>query len=225
MDKETQDKIRELQEKGYSTFIIAKELGLRREAVVYCIRKWRESGTLVKTKCTVTRPSTRRLISDYDDILIELYKANKQMDEIAKEVNMNMITVRKRLHVLVMEGKVAKRVRVMPKKEGSERKFVKRKRDNSYTLLDEPIKAYTYVCKGCVYGRAEATAQDHRCRFMDCVGVLRTSLLPEGYNHAPTLKHNDNFCYCNVYEKITKENPRRKSIAEEASIPGMGFKN
>lgn len=90
--------------------------------------------------------------------------------------------------------------------ESGQTKVITSKGD-TVIINDKPIACTPSLSRKCIYGKATAPTDASKCNFAGCVGCTKQSLKDVPV-HAPSI--NNNFCECYFFQRITKENPRRK---------------
>lgn len=220
MDAIKKEKVVEMYNEGYSATIIAKAVGESRDSVNSWLKGQKKKGLIQARKSTICVEGYHTKDTSYDDVIAKMYNENAKLKEIASEIGKSESFVDTRISDLRDRGLLIKRKRVSGVKVKKEpRVKTKRVLNRSFEKHD-PIEVTPTMCKSCIYGRAYDSKEKGLCRFMDCTGVARITLMPIEEIGCPSIKNRK--IKCNVYSKVTPDNPRRKSITDDTNICGMG---
>ena len=188
-----------------STFAeIGKAFHTQRENISQLITQLLDDGELTKRKRRAGRKSDEQTI----DMIVALYNDGLLYEDIAKKVGRSKGGVSWILRSLIEKGTIEKRERVHSnyiikhKRVIKPRKFV-RKVKTGYEINDKPIKCTASVARTCVFGTCSG---EHRCNFIGCTGKARILICPHEA--------------CTVYQKITKDNPRRVIMEDICGYAG-----
>lgn len=141
-----------------------------------------------------------RVSQDLIDRIAELYNEGKGAVIIANELGLVRSSVTRWINEYVKTGKKVEKFKPnIPYSANSQ--------SNDIVINDEPVKATITLCRTCIYGRVHASAKNDKCNFSGCTGRTKTAMQPRKV-HTPTA--NANYTECYFYQKVTRQNPRRK---------------
>lgn len=212
----------ELWKLGYSAGVIAKELDAPVCKIRNAIDRLARTGSIQRRKSTVKMDKCMKNTS-HDELISNMYKNNALLEDIAAEVGLSKSYVSLRINELRKEGKLEKRKRVdvQKKKDPIEKteKYTEEVKNKNFTILDTPVRTNTGICGSCIYGTTAPKYESGMCRFMACTGVPRIKVMPLEESGCPMYRRH---CLCNVYEKVSRDNPRRKNIIDDTHVVGLG---
>lgn len=196
--------VKKLYLEGVTCADIGKAIHTDRMRISDLIKQFIESGELEKRKLRRGKRTEEQTVH----MIVALYNDGVLYEDIAKRVGKSKGAVGWIIRKLIDKGAIEKRKKVHSNQVIKRRRVIKprkftRKTRTDYVINDKPIKCTCAVARTCIFGTCN---EQHRCNFIGCTGKARILICPPDA--------------CTVYQKITKDNPRRILLEDICGYAG-----